>query len=69
MGSKKLRYIIGFNDDPQSEYSIPPLTTIKVYNKHMGELSLKLLIEQIEGRNIPQKIVVSTKLIIRNSTR
>lgn len=61
--------IIGFNDDPQSEYSIPPLTTIKVYNKHMGELSLKLLIEQIEGRNIPQKIVVSTKLIIRNSTR
>jgi len=61
--------IIGFNDIEQSAYTIPPLTTIKVFQSHMGETALKLLLEKVNGRKISQKIIVQTKLIIRKSTK
>lgn len=61
--------IIGFNDIPQSAYTIPPLTTIKVYKKNMGEKAVKLIVENILGKEYREKILVSTKLIIRDSTR
>ncbi|MFA5692952.1 MAG: LacI family DNA-binding transcriptional regulator [Acholeplasmataceae bacterium] len=59
--------IIGFNDDPQSEFTIPPLTTIKVYKEHMGKKGVDLLIERIKGRTITEKIIVETKLVKRKS--
>lgn len=61
--------IIGFNDIPQSAYTIPPLTTVKVFKEHMGYKAVNLLIERIKGRVIAEKVVVQTKLIIRKSTR
>ncbi|WP_162146923.1 substrate-binding domain-containing protein [Acholeplasma granularum] len=61
--------IIGFNDITQSAYTIPPLTTIKVYQEHMGKTALNLLLERINGRHITQKVVIPTKLIIRKSTK
>lgn len=61
--------IIGFNDIIQSAYTIPPLTTIKVYKEHMGQTALNLLLERIKGRSVSQKIIVQTKLIIRKSTK
>lgn len=61
--------IIGFNDIKQSSFTIPPLTTIKVYKDYMGEKAVKLLIEQIEGRKIYEKALIQTKLIKRESVR
>ncbi len=61
--------IIGFNDIPQSAYTIPPLTTVKVYKEHMGYKALNLLLERIKGRTIAEKVVVQTELIIRKSTK
>lgn len=60
--------IIGFNDIVQSAYTIPPLTTIKVFQEHMGQKAVTLLKEAIEGRDVKEKVLVSTKLIIREST-
>ncbi|MFV0503306.1 MAG: LacI family DNA-binding transcriptional regulator [Lachnospirales bacterium] len=59
--------IIGFNDIPTSEYTIPPLTTIKVYTEFMGETSVGLLIERIKGRILTKKVIIPTKLIKRQS--
>lgn len=61
--------IIGFNDIEQSSYTIPPLTTIKVFKNHMGEKAIKLLLEQINGRKIYEKTYIQTKLIKRESVR
>jgi LacI family transcriptional regulator len=61
--------IIGFNDNPQSEYTIPPLSTIKVYKDFMGEKAVKLLLESIKGKKVREKVLISTKLIIRKSTK
>ncbi len=61
--------IIGFNDNPSSNYTSPPLSTIRVYTKFMGEQALNSLIEIIEGRDISIKKVIPTKLIIRQSLK
>jgi len=61
--------IIGFNDIEQSAYTIPPLTTIKVHQAHMGQTALKLLLEKMNGRKISQKVIIPTELIIRKSTK
>jgi DNA-binding LacI/PurR family transcriptional regulator len=33
----------------------------------MGEKALELVIDKVKGRNIPMKIIMPTKLIIRDS--
>ncbi|MDH6597161.1 LacI family DNA-binding transcriptional regulator [Bacillus aerius] len=60
--------IVGFNDIEAASFSSPPLTTVKVYTEEMGEVGLKLLLERIEGRKLPLKVVVPTKLMQRDST-
>ncbi|MFP4287515.1 MAG: LacI family DNA-binding transcriptional regulator [Candidatus Izemoplasmataceae bacterium] len=59
--------IIGYNDITNAEFTLPPLTTVKVYTELMGEKAYELLIDRIEGRDIPLKIITPTKLIVRNT--
>jgi LacI family transcriptional regulator len=60
--------IIGCNDIPASQYTSPTLSTIKIYTKFMGELGVKLLLEQInDARKEKVKIIVPHKLIVRES--
>jgi LacI family transcriptional regulator len=61
--------IISVNDIEQSAYTIPPLSTIKIYKEHMGEVSVNLLLEKINGRKIAQKVIIPTKLILRKTTK
>ncbi|MFD1037217.1 LacI family DNA-binding transcriptional regulator [Virgibacillus byunsanensis] len=61
--------VIGLNDMSVSKYVYPSLSTIKVYTEVMGETAVDTLIERIEGRSIPKKIFISTKLVIRKSVR
>lgn len=60
--------IIGFNDIPTAEYLIPPLTTIKVYTEYMGRTAVEKILSKINfNRIIPQKTVIPTELLIRES--
>ncbi len=62
--------LIGFNDISQAQYLLPPLTTVKIYMDFMGESGVHLLKEKItSGRQLCKKVVIPTKLIIRDSTR
>jgi LacI family transcriptional regulator, galactose operon repressor len=61
--------IISVNDIEQSAYTIPPLSTIKIYKEHMGEVSVNLLLEKINGREITRKVIIPTKLILRKTTK
>ncbi|VBB09867.1 laci bacterial regulatory protein hth signature [Lucifera butyrica] len=60
--------IVGFNDISICRYFSPPLSTVKVYTELMGETAVDLLVESFNGRNIPKKVVVATKLKIRQSS-
>lgn len=60
--------IIGFDDIPTAKYMVPALSTIKVYTKFMGECAVDLLLERIKGdRGISKKVIIPTKLLIRES--
>lgn len=59
--------IVGFNDNPNSEYTYPPLSTVRVHTEFMGEQALVSLSERIDGRTIPIKKIIPTNLVKRKS--
>jgi len=61
--------VIGINDISVSKYMYPPLSTVKVYTELMGETAVDTLLERLEGRTIPKKIFIATKLVVRKSVK
>jgi len=61
--------IIGFNDIPTAQYTIPPLSTVKIYSEFMGECAVELILEQIAGRKISKKVTIPTKIIKRDTVK
>lgn len=61
--------IIGFNDNPASQYTYPPLSSVHVFTEFMGEQALQSLIERIQGRQICLKKIIPTKLIFRETLK
>ncbi|HZH59844.1 MAG TPA: LacI family DNA-binding transcriptional regulator [Metabacillus sp.] len=59
--------IISLNDVEFAKFASPPLTTVKIYTEQMGRLGVQLIMDRLEGREIPLKVMVPTKLIIRES--
>lgn len=59
--------LIGINDIPTAQYTIPPLTTVKLYSEFMGETAIELMKERFENRTIPKKVIIPSKLILRDS--
>jgi LacI family transcriptional regulator, galactose operon repressor len=63
--------IVAFDDLPASAVMVPPLTTIRVQKKAMGELAVQLLSRRI-GNGVdatPVKIKVGGQLIDRSSVK
>jgi LacI family transcriptional regulator len=64
--------IIGFTDGLISEYSSPSITTIAQHGFTMGQQAVDLLIQRIENDTAnfkPKKIVISSNLKLRESTK
>ena len=60
--------IIGFNDLKLSQYSIPPLTTIKIDTKLIAQETVNSLVELLEGkRDYHKKVFLPIELIERQS--
>ncbi|MDR2110253.1 MAG: LacI family DNA-binding transcriptional regulator [Spirochaetaceae bacterium] len=63
--------IIGFDDLPSSSVSEPSLTTIRVSTHQIGQRALEKLAERIgsAASPIPEKILISGKLVTRASVK
>ena len=63
--------VIGFDDLPTSAIMDPPLTTIRVMNKQIGQTAMRLAMRRIrEGDALPiTKVTLGCELIIRKSVR
>ncbi|MCM0649243.1 LacI family DNA-binding transcriptional regulator [Clostridium swellfunianum] len=62
--------IIGFNDISTAQYIVPALTTLRVHTEFISESAVNLLMERVkDGRKISKKVIVPTKLVIRESCR
>ena len=63
--------LVGFNNDPVTALLEPSLTTIAQPAFQLGQLAARHILEQINHPTefIPQKVVLKTELIIRNSSK
>lgn len=60
--------VIGFDNDPMGLAVEPELTTCKQPIKEMADASLRLLLDQIQGRKSEEsKIIIEGNILIRNS--
>ncbi len=60
--------VIGFNNSPMSQYYNPPLTTVNVDTKYMGELACEMLLRLIhKSERTIVKIVCGVTLVERDS--
>ncbi|MCB9249436.1 MAG: substrate-binding domain-containing protein [Ignavibacteriales bacterium] len=63
--------IVGFSNNPITEYVTPSLTTVEQPAYEMGKLSASILISLIKGETIQSEsniISLPSKLIVREST-
>ncbi|MBA3873822.1 MAG: DeoR/GlpR family transcriptional regulator [Anaerolineae bacterium] len=61
--------VTGFDDIPESGFTIPSLTTIHVHKQLMGELAAERIIKRIENADeIPLFIRTPVQLIVRQSS-
>jgi DNA-binding LacI/PurR family transcriptional regulator len=62
--------VIGFDNIETSRMTFPPITTIAQPGFQMGQQACSILMEKIENPKLPNRqILLSTELIIRDSTR
>ena len=61
--------IIAFDDIESAAYFRCPVTAVAQPKENMGEIAVKLLLEQIKttSRSEPKRIVLKPKLIVRES--
>jgi LacI family transcriptional regulator len=61
--------IIGFDDIEAAKFASTPLTTIRVHTREMGRTGVKLLLDRLNGRDLPLTVTLPTELVIRESCR
>lgn len=63
--------VVGFDDIPTSAFIHPPLTTVSMPKWEMGQRAAEVLLTRIQGGDPgrpPQRLVLPTSLIVREST-
>ncbi|BBJ28150.1 LacI family DNA-binding transcriptional regulator [Athalassotoga saccharophila] len=62
--------VVGFDDTFWSRYIQPPLTTVHQPMHSIGKMAAKTILDRINSKDLvksPMRIVLSTRLIVRNS--
>jgi LacI family transcriptional regulator len=61
--------LVGINDIPLVELIDPPLTTVRVPQREMGQIAARMLIALLENEPIAKRhVVLDTELVVRGST-
>ena len=60
--------LIGFDDLPSSEYTTPPLTTIRQPLYDMGRIATQALLHLINGETVTEQMP-PLQLVVRETTR
>lgn len=60
--------IVGFDDQPESGFFNPPLTTVRQDFEELGRRCIDIMLKEIEAGAGPSSTVVTPKLVLRAST-
>jgi DNA-binding LacI/PurR family transcriptional regulator len=61
--------ITGFDDQEESRYENPPLTTVRQPLAELGERAVQLAFDLLNGIAVPPRTVLPTQLVVRASCR
>jgi DNA-binding LacI/PurR family transcriptional regulator/serine phosphatase RsbU (regulator of sigma subunit) len=59
--------VTGFDDLQESQYTIPPLTTVRQPLYELGYRAVELLLARLQGEDLPMISTLSTQLVTRQS--
>lgn len=60
--------VVGFDDIHMAQFTVPPLSSVRMACSEVASSALDVLIAAIEGRSPPPAQTLMTKLIVRQST-
>ncbi len=60
--------VVGFDDQPESGYFTPPLTTVRQDFEELGRRCMNVMLGALEGGGGTGTIVVEPELVVRSST-
>ncbi|MGC4891553.1 LacI family DNA-binding transcriptional regulator [Micromonospora sp. DT227] len=63
--------VVGFDDTPDAEYFLPPLTTVRQDFAELGRRSVDLLLAQLDAtghRPTPERVLLIPRLVVRASS-
>jgi DNA-binding LacI/PurR family transcriptional regulator len=60
--------IVGFDDLEETQYTWPPLTTLRQDFKELGLRAMELLLDEISGKSVRKLDRLVPNLVIRDST-
>ena len=60
--------VVGFDDILLSRVLVPALTTIRQQDEEMGREGVRILVDKIQGSKTLTQRVLSTSLVVRDST-
>ena len=60
--------VVGFDDQPESAYFIPPLTTVAQDFEELGQRCIGLLLDRLEDGDTVSAATVTPRLVIRATT-
>lgn len=61
--------VASFNDISVAQFMNPPLTTVHLAAEEIGEGAVELLLERMNGRELPKRVTLATSLRWRGSTK
>lgn len=59
--------VVGYDNLFDSEYTIPPLTTVHQPVSELGSRSLEMILSLLEGEELPEEVILPTRLQLRQS--
>jgi DNA-binding LacI/PurR family transcriptional regulator len=60
--------VVGFDDQPESAYFIPPLTTVAQDFEELGQRCIGLLLDRLDGGTTREAATVTPRLVVRSTT-
>lgn len=60
--------VVGFDDQPESAYFIPPLTTVAQDFEELGRRCIGLLLDRLESGSTGTPVTVAPRLVVRSTT-
>lgn len=60
--------VVGYDDQPEAEYFIPPLTTVKQDFEELGRRCMEAVLEQLGGQSGSEAQILNPRLVVRSTT-